>query len=302
MLQIIESKSKILSHTREELQENVRYACRLKLPEVNTRDKSKKDTWVICAGGPSLKESIQEIKEHQVKGHRIVSVGATYDLLVNYGIIPDYYILLDASSAIATFFTPLKDTQYLVASQCNKVVFDKLKGYNVKLWHPADTYDNEPIIRSFSIKSPLVPGGSTTALRAFELGYRMGVNKFHYYGVDSSADEFLYAYELRPGNRDNEEDKILHKVFMVCSNGYAREFLTTVDLGCQASEFMVLCRKYTEAVIKGKVPCKIEVHGKGLVPCSWNTYFKMRHKDPSFDLGIAIQEGSWDRYKADDED
>lgn len=296
----IESKATILSHTKDELLKNVRYACTLMLPEVDTQARPNKDTWVICAGGPSLKESFEELRTRQAKGEKIVSVGATYDVLCDQGVTPDYYILLDASKAIATFFEPRVGTEYLVASQCDKVVFDKLiwKDYKVSLWHPLDTYGSESVIREYGIKSTLVPGGSTTALRALELGYRMGVRVFHYYGIDSSADKDLYAYELKPGNRDNEEDKVIYPVYMFCSNGFTVEFFTTVDLACQASEFMILCRKYAKLFYRKKHPCIIEVHGKGLVPAAWNTYMKMYKKDRTSDVNITIKAGMWDKYRA----
>jgi hypothetical protein len=301
-LQIVETKAKILSFTPEELRQNVHYACRLRLPEVKLRAKDKAGEVLIVAGGPSLKDSFEEIRGKQQKGSLVACVGATYDLLVTNGIIPTYYVLLDATPAIATFFTPRKDTKYLVASQCNSMVFEKLKGYDVSLWHPQDTYGNEPIIRGYNILSPLVPGGSTTALRSFELLFRMGYRKFIYYGVDSSSDGDLYAYELKPGNRDNPEDKVEYPVYLVTNKGISYEFKTTVDLACQASEFLVLCKKYVEAQRKGRCMVSIDIQGRGMVPSLWALYTGMKPKDPEFDLGIAIQEGSWDAYKATEED
>lgn len=298
--QTIESKATILDRTKEELQSNCAYACSLKLPECNTNsDTVLNESWVICAGGPSLVNSLEDIRVLYEKGHKIVSLGGTYDLLVRHGLTPDYYIMGDASPYIAGFFNPTLATKYLVSSQCNKVVFDKLKGFNVSLWHPLDFYDNEPIIRNAGISSRLVPGGSTTALRSFELGFLIGVRDFYYFGVDSSAsDEELYAYTLKEGNRDKEEDKVLYPVYLVFNNGNTIEFHTTVDLACQASEFLVLCKKYEKALSKGVCPLSIAVRGSGLIPTMWNVYMALKGKDPKFDIAVAIKEGIWDAYKA----
>lgn len=176
-----------------------------------------KHTLSIIGGGPSIEDTYRDAAGY------IAAVNKAHDWLIERGVIPNACGLVDPLPGLADQITPRKDVTYFVASMCHPRVFDKLRGYHVKLWHsspcPVDVGDDLRI-----------SGGTTMALRWFNLGYICGFRTFHLHGMDSSVRGARHhAYEHRQDDALSTFD--LH--------GYT----TQLGLCTQVSDFFTLMNR-----------------------------------------------------------
>lgn len=235
----------------------------------NMRENCKRDIgWFIgmkkhcrefipVLGGPSLKTRIREVKARQRIGGCIVAGNGAARFLFDNGIIPDFIVFVDPSSACVGFIDKrLTKPIYLVGSTCDPSVLDALGGFNVWLWHPnCEDIEQEKILDAYPGKpSILIGGGSTVGLRMLSLGYMLGFRRFHFYGLDSSyADDGEdHAYKKHDGPEDAEVREALFEGKKYRGSGWMIK---------QAGEF--LDDQYPKFRNMG---CTIFVHGSGLIP------------------------------------
>jgi hypothetical protein len=127
---------------------------------------------IVC-GGPSMKDSLADIRAQRRRGAKIVTVNNAMRFLMEHGITPDVHVMLDARPANAAFVQNApQGVKYLIASQCHPSVFDALEGRDVVLWHSAfgDNAQFREVLDpwwSGPNQKPvvLVPGGGTVGLR-----------------------------------------------------------------------------------------------------------------------------------------
>jgi len=217
----------------------------------------QKGTLVLVCGGPSMKDNIAEIRAHKQRGAKICTVNNALRYLLDQGLKPDHHVILDARPENVEF---LKDAplgvRYFLASQCDPILFDALKGRDVILWHNGigDGAELEEIAQGRDKPVVVVPGGCTVGLRALWLAFGSGYRKLHVYGMDSSYhDDAHHAY---PQALNDDEETIwiaLGEGRYRCAKWMAR----------QASDFQ---KSYPELRAAGM---KIWVHGRGLIPDLW---------------------------------
>jgi uncharacterized Rossmann fold enzyme len=248
--------------TDEVIRANVLSAIARDLPWF-TGHPAHKDTAVICCGGPSLRESLENIRFRKRHGGRIISVNNTLSFLLENGIKPDSHVMLDARPENAAFVRePPQGVRYLIASQCDPSVFDALADQNVLVWHNMSV-GMEPLfephvlamMRGDEGAKPmvLVPGGGTVGLRAICLAWLSGYRKIHVYGMDGSfRDNAHHAYPqaLNDGDRPLEVQLGPNSKRYRCAPWMVR----------QAHEFH---DAYTQLSTEG---VSIVVHGEGLIP------------------------------------
>lgn len=146
----------------------------------------------LVGGGPSIKDHIEELKNFQGV---IVACGSPHDWMISNGIFPHYTILCDPDPITANYLTnPQGTCIYLVATQCDEVVFDKLKANAVYLWH---CFNND--IEAFKELDPnfqAIGGGCTVGMRALSIVLLMGYSNVHLFGFDSCLgdDDSHHAY------------------------------------------------------------------------------------------------------------
>ena len=152
--------------------------------------------WNICAGGPSLRKEINQIKK--AKGV-IVSVNGTHDYLLSKKIKPDYFVLTDPREHNVRFVrNPRKGITYLIAAHCDPTVFDALEGFDCRLWYPLD----------YGLPVPVsIGGGTTVGLRAINIGYTLGYRDIHLWGFDGCIKEHHHAYPQ--AENDDEPTKVV---------------------------------------------------------------------------------------------
>lgn len=210
---------------------------------------------LIVGGGPSLKESLPNLRMKRDRGGIVFALNGAHDWLIDRGIIPDFHVLLDAREENVRFVqNPRKEVVYLVAAQCHPAIFEALKGCNVTVWTACcETPEQE---RALVDKFPglplmLVGGGATVGLKTMNLAYLWGFRRIRIYGLDSSYSEgenHAYRQELN----DKESRMDIHAA--------GRDFICAPWMAKQAVEFQ---RQYKQLTA---LDCKVRVHGDGLIP------------------------------------
>lgn len=254
--------------THDQRLDNVRSAIKRDL-EWFTGFRDEGQTAVIVCGAPSMKDYVSEIRAHQKRGARIITVNNAWRFLVANRITPDVHVMLDARPQNAEFVKDApKSMRFVLASQCHPDVFDALEGYEVSIWH-SGTGDNiamQEVLADFWDEGPnqkpciLIPGGSTVGLRSLWLATYSGFRTIHVYGLDSSyADDgshHAYAQPLNDG--ETVLEVVRGEKSYRCAPWMTR----------QASEFQETwndLRNYTDEAGK-RAPVTVHVHGRGLIP------------------------------------
>lgn len=227
--------------------------------------------WAIIGGGPSLKDSLPEIRRLKRNGANIVSVNKSHDWLLDNGITPWAHVLLDPKDWVAKYVQkPRRDVRYFIASQCHDDTFDALDGFPVFLWHAGQDFPEGPeptcVLREKWPTVPwfIVPGPTTVGLRAIFLGSQLGASKFHLFGLDSSRTPNgpLHAY-AKPEAPDAQPGTLKLK-----HNGTKYSFDTNSHMARQQFDFDKLLTELPDQVKAGNLSPSIDitVHGSGLLP------------------------------------
>ena len=251
--------------------ENIKHALTLGLPEIwpcanrieERGELIENDTnLVICAGGPSLLEHIDEIRDRQINGAKIVALANVAHLLLAHDIRPNAHVLLDAKPRNADFITNCETTLF-ISSQCDPKVFENaLKTDNqVMLYHAvnnaqeADTLNEHYQQKADETGDPQegvwvpVQGGSTITMRAIRLFTLLGYSKFHMYGWDSCfLNDSHHAYE----QPDADKQRVMKMQFE------DRVFRVTPWMISQALEMQNFVKMFCMNI-------DLAVHGEGLI-------------------------------------
>jgi hypothetical protein len=244
--------------SHETIWANVEANVRRKLPWF-VGNLPSRNTMVLVCGGPSLNDTIQDIKWHKRHGAKVVTVNNTLKVMLENGINPDAHVMLDARPENVEFIQGIDaKVRYFIASQVDPVVFDALYDQDVVLWHNAvgDGERLEEIAKPFESDAEerallQVPGGGTVGLRAMFLGFFSGYRKLHIYGMDGSyKDGRHHAYPQALNDGEDTLTVQMGEKQYQCAKWMAR----------QATEFK---GQYEELTRMGM---QIFVHGSGLIP------------------------------------
>ncbi len=229
----------------EKLFENVRLNSALDIPWVETTEAHDGHA-VICGGGPSLADSLDDIRWRQSLGQKIFALNQSAQFLVDSGIQPDYQVILDARPENVKFLMPAY--KILLGSQCDPALFEKA-GTDAILFHPV--IDGIDAHIPAEKKVTLVGGGTTVGLTAMALAYTMGYRKIHLFGYDSchsGPKSHAYTQDL------NNDDQMAE----VTVSG--KTFHASLTMARQAELFPTLCNNLID------LGCIITVDGTGLIP------------------------------------
>lgn len=192
------------------------------------------ETVVIVGGGPSLADTVDEIRARKQNGQSVWATSNTYALLVARGIQPDAHIILDARPENAEFLHPTQGVTYYLAQSCHPSLFDKLAGCKVVMYHGRKDGT-----------------GFTVGIKAMYLASNSGFRRFVLHGMDSSyrnGDHHAYRQAL------NDNEKIIEVVFE------GEKYECAPWMAIQAEEFRQVALSFTE---QGGL---ISVSGDGLLP------------------------------------
>lgn len=151
---------------------NVRHALKRGLPHLLGQPATKRpERLQIVANGPSAASAPRVGQTMAINGSVRVFSRANP---------PTYWVGCDPQELLADLldYTP-DETVYVVASKCHPKVFERLCGKRVLLWH-VDDFATWRLIRHFD---PIRTASSVT-ICAFEIGERLGFNRFGIWGWD----------------------------------------------------------------------------------------------------------------------
>lgn len=232
--------------TEEELCSNIRSSLARGLPELPLMPITHDGTFVCVASGWSMPDYVEEIRAHKAAGRVIVAIKAAHDFLCEHGITPDLWVNLDPRDRTKGIQKANDKTVYLVASRCPPVTFDYLKGKKVVLWH---SWAEGPEFKAIGDGKLAIGGGTTSGLRAINIGYVLGFRKFILYGYDSCnrADGVKrFTGEMTGATID---------VWVGGPTG--KKFTCNMAMAQQANEFQKLFEVMPDL--------QVEAHGPGLI-------------------------------------
>lgn len=188
----------------------------------------------IVGGGPSLADTIEELRWRQSIGQLVWATNATFSYLMERGIMPDAHVILDSRPENLAFLRPTQGVTYYVNIRCHPSLFDALAGHDVVMYDFASAGT-----------------GTTVGLKALYLAGFSGFRNFHLYGMDSSyrgAENHAYPQPLNDGEN----------IVEVTAEG--KKFKCAAWMLTQAEEFQQIAASFAEQ------GCTITVAGDGLLP------------------------------------
>lgn len=257
----------VVCNTRDEsLRSNMRAALTRNLPTVQFNREAHGRHAVIVGGGPSLADTLDEIRWRQWAGQTIFATNNTFAWLKERGITADAQVFLDARQDNVRFVQKGEHTVYL-CSQCHPDLFDAAD--NAVMWHVNTDVAHE-VLDDQPGETTFISGGSTVVLNAMCLAYALGYRELHLYGVDSSYRENQHHAYAQPLN-DRDE-----RVQALCEG---RTFWVAPWMAQQVYQFQEIAPSLAEG------GCTITVHGDGLLP------WVARHLDTREDVSAVEIDG-----------
>lgn len=213
-----------------------------------TEEPAHRRVGLIVGGGPSLLDSIGDIKNRVKNGHIIFALNGAAKVLAEHGITSHYQVILDAKPENINFVSDDVIT-YLLASQVNPLLMDTLKPFSI-VWNASI-----PGMRDFLPKERkndvLIGGGTTVLTRCMALTHVLGFRSLHLFGVDSSfRGTEHHAYPQKQNIND--------KPSRVTVDG--QDFMSCPWMIAQVDEFQTVAAQLAN---QGST---ITVHGDGLLP------------------------------------
>lgn len=239
----------------EDLHRNIIANSAKPLPWINVQPPND-DVAVLCGGGPSLIDHLDDIREWQANGATIFAMNGASQFLRERGIATDYQVIADAKPETASLYDP-EAKHHLLASQVDEATIRP--GNSTTLWHLAidETMDRLfPVERQKRGGYSLIGGGAAVGNSAMCLVYVMGYRTFEIYGYDSS----------HRGDASHAYDQPMNRFIPVVDVEWAgKKYRSSVAMKAQAEKFQI-----SGQALRAE-GCTIHVHGEGLLPAMWNT-------------------------------
>ena len=186
----------------------------------------------IVAGGWSLTETYEEIRELYFNGVAMIALNGAGNWLMERNIRPAMQIVMDGRPDNIVFVeNHIPRCRYFLSSQCDPTLFDALRdrGAETNIFHiispESDEDDDESldeeareirdrqdeerdmIDKYYNSRWLYVPGGGTIGTRAISLARILGFDQMHIFGMDSclSPDGYNHAYEQTWNKPDEKQ-------------------------------------------------------------------------------------------------
>jgi hypothetical protein len=173
--------------------ENVRRNCKRILKRVQDGIEPHNLVANLVCFGPSLAQTWPALLNRQ----DVYCVGAAHDFLVSKGIVPYASIDCDPRARVVDQITPHADVRYWLASCVDPSYIQKLRGFDVSLFHLHNGDNSAAFVWDIEPDAWLLVGGSSVGLRSVSLLYARGYRKFAIHGMDSSylgIDEYAGSH------------------------------------------------------------------------------------------------------------
>jgi 6-hydroxymethylpterin diphosphokinase MptE-like protein len=222
----------------------------------------KPERVALVASGPSLRDTIDELREAVFDGAKVVTVNGAYHWAIAHNFRPSAQIVLDARESTARFLDPpVARCKYLLASQCHPATWDAVDGRpDVWIWHAVDRDSPHAAILDqyythADFWQPII-GGTTVGVRAILLLRSLGYVRFDVFGMDScylgdahhafdqpeNAAERRYRVKTHPSGRDDLVQQF------DCAPWHIK----------QIEDFMQMIRVFGDQVL-------LNIHGRGVL-------------------------------------
>ena len=256
---------------------NMRENFSLGLKQLRPFDEQADQKVVILAGGPSLNQYVDEIKEHKKNGAKIVTLNNTYNWAREHDLWPVNQFMLDARPFNKRFVEPVDEQNtYFMCSQVDHEIVkslppDKTWLFQGNLDDASVAICNELLGKQYEDWFP-VCGGSTVFLRALPALFMMGFRDIEVYGLDSCLmgrpvvdvvdlnrnvlNGVDYAQHHAYEQKENDIDPDAKTVAIVGVAG--KRFAVEGWMFSQAKEFIEFRRRLLHGL-------NIKVHGQGLI-------------------------------------
>ena len=219
---------------------------------------------VMCAAGPSLSDHIEEIKELQARGAKVVAVKHAINTLNLHGIKPWAVVLLDPRGHVEGFVkNPDLEPIYFVSSMCDPSVVKTLNDNRATVigYHAFVGAGESKLLISADLP---VSGGSATSTRSIGLFSDMlGYKKFKLFGYD-------LCYHQKPDMTEkNENGEPKYMELSIGTQTYklkniSRTFFTEGQFLAQSNEL--------QGLYKDRKDLEIEIYGDGLAAWLYRHY------------------------------
>jgi len=202
---------------------------------------------VLIGGGPSLNQSIEEIRNHRQQGHSLFAINNSSAWLKEHGINFDAHVMFHARIEHASFVPSDENITHYYSSTCHPDIFEKASG-KIVVWHPAIP-GIDALFKDDNRPKTLLEG-STAGIQAIRLAYALGYRNIHLYGFDSCCNDNgdHHAYQQPENDKDRIFDVDIHD----------RNFSAASWMIAQTKEFVGLA---DTMIAEG---CMITVYGDGL--------------------------------------
>ena len=181
----------VCKFTPKLLYSNVRENLAEKIPDIYEISGKKSGDLIIVAGGPSVDNQVDKIKELQARGYPLIVIARMYPWCAKNGLKPDYVISLDCSEEQERSFTDIQPgITYLLASVTRPSIIKKLLNEKCYIFDAKDN-DKMRLFRAqngYEVATVINAGGSV-AITALTAGMNLGFNDFHVFGLDLLVED-----------------------------------------------------------------------------------------------------------------
>jgi hypothetical protein len=257
--------------------DNIKENAKLGLQEMTPHGPDGAADVVLLAGGPTLNDFTEEIRELRDSGCKLVTTNGSYNWAVENGMKPSLQCIVDAREFNKRFTeqTPgmTDDTKYAIASQCDPKIFDGMPLDRTYLWHVTLSDETKPIMSEYYGKAGEdwfpVPGGSTVTMRTLCLLMMLGYRRIHIFGFDSCV------WDDRPhhGYEQKENDEIKGLLPMVIGRGTKWE----KQFWCQPWQVFQV-REFSEMVGRNLMEAQLDIRGDGIIAYMVETAAKIENE------------------------
>lgn len=252
---------------RDTARANVKHAMTLALPDIFNLPEWEKDKRgepiAIVASGPSLRYTMNELAGFKT----IMVAGSAHDFVRSVGLKPTYTVVCDPAPKITASYLskPSVTCNYLIASMCDRDVFESLKDYPVTMWHCGGEAEGEDLLKGHIPPETITlnGGGCTVGLRCIDIANRLGYYEQHLFGFDTCIDpntEETHSFALNDPTTEfiHGNGKELVDLKVGADKKTARTFRVPTYLIVQAWDFEKLLKTSGKAA-------NFTVHGDGVI-------------------------------------
>ena len=168
----------------DKMAENIKYCLSLNLPHLDKLSPKSDKESVFIGGGPSLQHYAFKLQELRLC-NSFFALNGSYLWLKERGVLADYHVIADARPENAKFIDPEADCTYLIASHCDRAVFDAVKGKNVIVWHRGHDGMEDLVNPNRDKYVAYISGGSTVGMVSLSIAYTLG---FRAIGIHRYSD------------------------------------------------------------------------------------------------------------------